>query len=68
FIGEIPLTPQIMQGSDSGKSIIISEPESEYSQAFYKIAGIAAGRISVVAIDLKDQEEKETANKEKIPQ
>jgi ATP-binding protein involved in chromosome partitioning len=68
FIGEIPLTPQIMQGSDSGKSIIISEPESEYSQAFYKIAGIAAGRISVVAIDLKDQEEKEAANKEKIPQ
>ncbi|HYP42495.1 MAG TPA: Mrp/NBP35 family ATP-binding protein [Candidatus Nitrosocosmicus sp.] len=68
FIGEIPLTPQIMQGSDSGKSIIISEPESEYSQAFYKIAGIAAGRISVVAIDLKDQEEREAANKEKIPQ
>jgi ATP-binding protein involved in chromosome partitioning len=68
FIGEIPLTPQIMQGSDSGKSIIISEPESEYSQAFYKIAGIAAGRISVVALDLKDQEEKEAANKEKIPQ
>jgi ATP-binding protein involved in chromosome partitioning len=68
FIGEIPLTPQIMEGSDSGKSIIISEPESEYSQAFYKIAGITAGRISVVAIDLKDHEEKEANAKEKIPQ
>ncbi|MEJ7641357.1 MAG: Mrp/NBP35 family ATP-binding protein [Candidatus Nitrosocosmicus sp.] len=68
FIGEIPLSPQIMQGSDMGKSIIISEPESEYSKAFYKIAGTAAGRISVVAIDLRDQEEKEAANKEQIPQ
>ena len=65
FIGEIPLTSQIMQGSDEGKSIIISEPNSEYSQAFYKISKITAGRISVVALELHDQEDKE---KEKIPQ
>src|SRR6185312_10687802 len=30
FIGEIPLTTQIMKGSDSGVSVIISEPTSEY--------------------------------------
>jgi ATP-binding protein involved in chromosome partitioning len=65
FIGEIPLTSQIMQGSDEGKSIIISEPNSEYSQAFYKISKITAGRISVVALELHDQEDKE---KEKITQ
>ena len=56
FIGEVPLTSQIMQGSDDGKSVIISEPDSEYSQAFYKIAKITAGRISVVASELQDQE------------
>src|SRR6185437_12213698 len=38
FIGEIPLTSQIMQGSDEGISIIISQPNSEYSQVFHKIA------------------------------
>src|SRR6476660_9869153 len=59
FIGEIPLTSQIMQGSDEGRSIIISQPNSEYSQVFHKIAKITAGRISVVALELQDQEEKE---------
>jgi len=63
FIGEIPLTSQIMQGSDEGRSIIISQPNSEYSQVFHKIAKITAGRISVVALELQDQEEKQ----EEIP-
>lgn len=56
FIGEIPLTSQIMKGSDTGTSIIISEPDSEYSQSFYKIAKSAAGRISMLAVELKEQE------------
>jgi len=70
FIGEIPLTSEIMQGSDVGKSIIISDPESEYSQAFYRISKVTAGRISVVASELKDQDERENKDKEKekIPQ
>src|SRR5918997_6317469 len=59
FIGEIPLTSEIMQGSDIGKSIIVSDPGSEYSQAFYKISKVTAGRISVVASELKDQDERE---------
>jgi ATP-binding protein involved in chromosome partitioning len=59
-----------MQGSDIGKSIIISDPDSEYSQAFYKISKVTAGRISVVASELKDQDEREKKDKEneKIPQ
>jgi ATP-binding protein involved in chromosome partitioning len=65
FIGEIPLTSQIMQGSDEGKSIIISQPNSEYSQAFYKISKITAGRISVAALELQDQGQE--AKEEKIP-
>jgi ATP-binding protein involved in chromosome partitioning len=70
FIGEIPLTSEIMQGSDIGKSIIISDPGSEYSQAFYRISKVTAGRISVVASELKDQDERENEGKEKekIPQ
>ncbi len=56
FIGEIPLTSQIMKGSDTGTSIIISEPDSEYSQSFYKIAKSTAGRISMLALELKEQE------------
>lgn len=59
FIGEIPLTRQIMKGSDVGTSVLISEPKSEYSQAFNKISKITAGRISVIASELMDQEKKE---------
>jgi ATP-binding protein involved in chromosome partitioning len=56
FIGEIPLTSQIMKGSDTGTSVILSDPDSEYAQAFYKISKITAGRISVIASELMDQE------------
>src|ERR671912_333613 len=38
FIGEIPLHPHIMEGSDRGKPIIIAEPESMQSHAFSKVA------------------------------
>lgn len=57
FIGEIPLTAQIMKGSDTGTSVIISDPNSEYAQAFYKISKITAGRISVIASELMEQEQ-----------
>jgi ATP-binding protein involved in chromosome partitioning len=65
FIGEIPLTSQIMQGSDEGKSIILSQPYSEYSKAFYNLAKITAGRISVVALELQDQSQEK--KEEEIP-
>ena len=47
-----------MKGSDSGISVIISEPTSEYAQAFFKISKITAGRISVIASELMDQKKK----------
>jgi len=68
FIGEIPLTSQIMQGSDEGKSIIISDPNSEYSTAFSKLAKITAGRISVVASELMDQDAEGKEEKRLSPQ
>src|SRR5687768_5411976 len=65
YIGEIPLTTQIMKGSDTGTSVIISEPTSEYAQAFYKISKITAGRISVIASELMDQEKEQQKEQEK---
>jgi ATP-binding protein involved in chromosome partitioning len=60
FIGEIPLHPQIMEGSDIGKPIIISEPDSSQSQAFSKVAKMLAGRVSVIAAEMKQYEENQS--------
>src|SRR5918912_712105 len=40
FIGEIPLHPQIMKGSDIGKPVIISEPNSMQADAFTRTAKV----------------------------
>src|SRR5918998_2807310 len=60
FIGEIPLHPHIMEGSDRGKPVITAEPDSMQSLAFSKVAKTVAGRISVIAADMNAQEEDET--------
>jgi ATP-binding protein involved in chromosome partitioning len=56
FLGEIPLFPQIMEGSDKGKPVIISDPNSIQANALRKMASITAGRISVIAAELKSNE------------
>ena len=56
FLGEIPLFPQIMEGSDKGKPVIISDPNSIQANALRKMASITAGRISVIAAELKSSE------------
>jgi ATP-binding protein involved in chromosome partitioning len=56
FIGEIPLHSQIMEGSDIGKPFTISEPNSMQSLAFSKIAKMTAGRISILAAEIREQE------------
>ncbi|HET7148892.1 MAG TPA: Mrp/NBP35 family ATP-binding protein [Candidatus Nitrosopolaris sp.] len=57
FLGEIPLHPQIMEGSDTGKPVILSEPGSIQANAFNNVAKTVAGRISVIAAELKTSEE-----------
>src|ERR687897_1803160 len=52
FLGEIPLFPQIMEGSDKGKPVIISDPDSIQAIALRKMAKVTAGRISVIAAGL----------------
>src|SRR2546421_1467892 len=59
FVGEIPLHTQIMEGSDTGKPIILSEPSSIQANAFTNVAKTVAGRISVIAAELKALEEAE---------
>ena len=56
FLGEIPLFPQIMEGSDKGKPVIISDPNSIQANALRKMASITAGRISVIAAGLNSSE------------
>lgn len=61
FIGEIPLHPGIREGSDTGKPTVISDPESMQAHSFSKAAKVIAGRISVIAAELKAQEQAEPA-------
>jgi ATP-binding protein involved in chromosome partitioning len=56
FLGEIPLFPQIMEGSDKGKPVIISDPNSIQANALRKMASTTAGRISVIAAGLNSSE------------
>jgi ATP-binding protein involved in chromosome partitioning len=60
FIGEIPLHPLIMTGSDIGKSVVISAPDSMNSLVFSKVARTIAGRISVIATEMRAQQETES--------
>src|ERR671929_1551483 len=57
FIGEIPLHPRIMESSDLGKPSVVSEPDSIQAHAFTKVAKTMAGRISILAAEMKAQEE-----------
>lgn len=60
FVGEIPLHLQIMEGSDTGKPITLSEPNSIQANAFTNVAKTVAGRISIIAAEMKAAEEAET--------
>src|SRR5918912_1586012 len=57
FIGEIPLHPRIMENSDLGKPSVISEPNSIQAHAFTKTAKVVTGRISIIAAEMKTQEQ-----------
>jgi ATP-binding protein involved in chromosome partitioning len=59
FIGEIPLHPAIRTGSDTGKPTVLTEPESFQAQAFDRAAKTVAGRISIIAAELRAIEEAE---------
>lgn len=55
FIGEIPLNSSIMSGSDTGKPIIITDPNSESSEAFRSSAKNLAAQCSIIAAKLQEE-------------
>jgi ATP-binding protein involved in chromosome partitioning len=71
FVGEIPLHPQIMMGSDTGEPITLSEPGSKQANAFTSVAKTVAGRISMIAAEMKAADEAATrtdAKNQNVPQ
>lgn len=60
FLGEIPLYHQIMEGSDKGKPVIISQPNSIQANAISRVAKVVAGRISIIAAEINAEESQPT--------
>src|SRR5512138_279503 len=50
FLGKIPIDPEVRQGGDSGKPIVVTRPDSAAAQALRGIAEGLAARISVAAL------------------
>ena len=61
FLGEIPLNSGIMEGSDSGKPVIITQPNSPSAIAFMVSAKNIAAQCSIVAAKLQEEMQAETA-------
>jgi len=64
FLGEIPLNSGIMSGSDSGKPIMITDPESPGAVAFRTSAKNVAAQCSIQAAKLQEEMKSETSEKE----
>lgn len=54
FLGTIPIDSLVRQGGDSGRPIIVENPDSPAADALRIIAGKIAARISVVAVEKKN--------------
>jgi ATP-binding protein involved in chromosome partitioning len=61
FLGEIPLNPGIMEGSDSGRPVLVTDPNSTMSQAFMVVAKNVAAKCSVLASQLNEEMKAEIA-------
>ena len=55
FLGEIPLNSGIMQGSDLGKPVMITDVESPSADAFRIAAKNVAAQCSIVAAKLQEE-------------
>ena len=64
FLGEIPLNSGIMSGSDSGKPIMITDPESPGAVAFRKSAKNIAAQCSIQAAKLQEEMASENSGTE----
>lgn len=48
FLGEIPLEARVREGSDSGRPVVVSDPDSPEARAFVQLAEQVAARCSVL--------------------
>jgi ATP-binding protein involved in chromosome partitioning len=55
FIGEIPLNSRIMEGSDKGKPVMITNPDSPSADAIRLAAKNVAAQCSILAAKLKEE-------------
>jgi ATP-binding protein involved in chromosome partitioning len=49
FLGEIPLDPEVVVGSDKGVPILIKNPDAAASRAYRALAGEVARHLSINA-------------------
>ncbi len=61
FLGEIPLNPGIMEGSDTGKPVLVTDPNSPHAMAFTAAAKNVAARCSILAAQLQEEMNAEVA-------
>ena len=61
FLGAIPLHSGIMEGSDLGKPIMLTQPDSPSAEAFTSTAKNIAAQCSIVAAKLQEEMQKEEA-------
>lgn len=55
FLGEIPLNSGIMEGSDKGKPIMLTNPSSPSAESFRKSAKNIAAQCSILAAKLREE-------------
>ncbi len=67
FLGEIPLNAEIMTGSDLGKPIMITNPDSPSSDAFRQSAKNIAAQCSILAAKLQEEMASQSHDKEPLP-
>jgi len=61
FVGEIPLNTSIMEGSDTGKPVMITAPDSPSAEAFRSSAKNVAAQCSILAAKLQEEMKAEPA-------
>jgi ATP-binding protein involved in chromosome partitioning len=64
FLGEIPLNSGIMAGSDLGKPIMITDPDSPSAVAFRTSAKNIAAQCSILAAKLQEEMKSESSANE----
>ncbi|MDH3973385.1 MAG: iron-sulfur cluster carrier protein ApbC [Deltaproteobacteria bacterium] len=62
FLGEIPINVNIREGGDSGKPIVIADPEGPLAERFREMAKALAARISIQSFQENQENNAATAN------